>query len=424
MLFKLLQQKFSSQLVRNMGWMGAAEFANRIFRLATTVTLARVFSKYDFGLAAIIFTCFDIGHVFTVKNGLTEKIIQADTQDLATICNTTYWLSWALGGLVASFQCAAAFALAYFYQDAQLVLPLCAMAVVFLIMPGYKIQYSLIVRENRLKVIALCNAVQSLLANIITVIFALLGMGVWAVVWPIILTTPVWLFICLLNHRWQPPKQFDLKGWKGIALFAKNLLGVEILAKVVGNLDYFLIGRFIGLEALGVYFFAFNAGLGISLNVMDKFLVALFPHLCEARTNAVLFRKRYFHALRTLAIFFVPLILCQVFLLPIYVPIVFGKQWIASIPIISLVCLSALPRPFWLGSVMLLDATDQTNISFRLNVIFTLIFAIAISVSVHHGLIWVATSVLLTHCTFLPVFTIWCSRHVLSKIGNSEAINT
>ena len=44
MLINKLQKKFSSQFLRNAGWLGLGELANRIFRLGTTVTLARMFS--------------------------------------------------------------------------------------------------------------------------------------------------------------------------------------------------------------------------------------------------------------------------------------------------------------------------------------------------------------------------------------------
>jgi PST family polysaccharide transporter len=43
MLINKLKQLFSGQFIRNVGWLGGAELVNRLFRLATTVTLARLF---------------------------------------------------------------------------------------------------------------------------------------------------------------------------------------------------------------------------------------------------------------------------------------------------------------------------------------------------------------------------------------------
>jgi PST family polysaccharide transporter len=53
-----LKQLLSDRFVRNMGWLGVAELVSRIFRLAVTVTLARAFSPYDYGMVSIIYTVF------------------------------------------------------------------------------------------------------------------------------------------------------------------------------------------------------------------------------------------------------------------------------------------------------------------------------------------------------------------------------
>ncbi|MHC5831979.1 MAG: oligosaccharide flippase family protein, partial [Nostoc sp.] len=101
-----------------------------------------------------------------------------------------------------------------------------------------------------------------------------------------------------------------------------------------GNIDYLIIGRFLGINALGIYYFAFNAGLGISQNVINAFTSALFPHLCAARGDLKELKERYFSSLKFTAIIVVPLILLQSSLAPFYVPIVFGQKWVTAVPIL------------------------------------------------------------------------------------------
>jgi PST family polysaccharide transporter len=52
MLINKLKQQLSGQFIRNVGWLGGAELANRIFRLGTTITLARLLNPYDYGLVS------------------------------------------------------------------------------------------------------------------------------------------------------------------------------------------------------------------------------------------------------------------------------------------------------------------------------------------------------------------------------------
>ncbi|MBW4641976.1 MAG: lipopolysaccharide biosynthesis protein [Goleter apudmare HA4340-LM2] len=415
MLIHKLKQILSGQFIRNVGWLGGAELVNRIFRLGTTVTLARTFSPQDYGLMAVIYTVFDFATVFTLRGGIGAKIVQADQRDVKTICDTSYWLNWILCGLIFIIQCLFAFPVAQFYGNNQLIWPLCTSALIYLMMPLYNIHNALIERENRLKVTAITNATQSLLSNIMTVILALLGMGIWAIVVPMVLTTPVWIVINWMNHSWRPPKSFTLEKWQEVTNFGKNLLLVEILNKLRGNLDYLVIGKFLGVEALGLYYFAFNAGLGISMNVINTFMSALFPHICAVREDYYLFRQRYFGGLKNVSFIVIPIILLQSFLAPFYVPIIFGDKWIPAIPILIIICLSVIPRIFGWSSSLLLNAIDKTDISLYLNTAFTIVFTVAILIAINWGIFWVAVAVLVSNLVMLTASTIWIHRYVFNQ---------
>lgn len=398
-----LKQILSGQFIRNVSWMGGAELINRLFRLATTVTLARTFSPEEYALMAIIYTTFEIANVFTVRGGIAAKIIQADEQDIKTICDTSYWLNWILCGSLFVIQCFAAFPIAYFYGKTQLILPLCAIAITYLIIPTSMVQLAMIQRENRLQVIALCNIVQAFVTNFTTVALAMFGLGIWAIVLPIILNSVVGIVIVSINYKWQPPRCFKLDRWQEITNFGKNMLGVELLGKLRGNIDYLVIGHFLGLDALGIYYFAFNAGLGISMNVINSFSSALFPYLCSVRESPKEFRKRYIKSLKMIAIIFVPLIIMQSSLAPFYVPLIFGNKWASAIPILIIICMSALPQAFSLASSMLLDAIDKTHVTLYLDMIFTIIFTVAIFISVKWGILSVAIAVLISKFLILPI---------------------
>ena len=96
-------------------------------------------------------------------------------------------------------------------------------------------------------------------------------------------------------------------------------------------------------------------------------------------------------------------------------PIVFGQKWLAAIPILVLICLSALPRPFAIAASLLLQAVDKTHINLYWDLVFTIVFAISLLVAVKSGILWVAAAVLITHGLALPLFTIWAIRYVFRR---------
>jgi PST family polysaccharide transporter len=414
MLIEKVKHRFSNQFVRNVSWLGGAEIINRVCRLVTVIFLARLLSPQDYGLAAIVLTTNEFANVFTLKSGISSKLIQASEKDFSTLCDTAYWMNWIFSILLFLIQCIVAFPIAWFYKDNQIILPICVTATVYLTLPLFAIQAAILTRENRLKVTALCNGLQGVVGNLSTVIFACLGLGMWAIVLPIVLVYPIWVIVNRMSCKWRPTKPFTLYRWQEIAGFAGNILGVELLNKLRANLDYLLVGRFLGIEALGIYYFAFNAGIGISLNVINAFTWSIFPHICAVKNDFEQCKQRYFSSLKNIAIVVLPLVLLQSTLAPFYVPILYGQKWIEATPILVLICLSALPRPFAEAASMLLQAIDKTNINLYWNLIFTVILGVLLIVAVNWGIVWVAASVLIAHGLCLPIFTIWAGRYAFS----------
>ncbi|MEA5622623.1 lipopolysaccharide biosynthesis protein [Nostoc sp. UHCC 0251] len=410
-----LKQVLSGEYLRNVGWMAGAELANRIIRLSTTVVLARMFSPHDYGLMAIIFTICDFSSAFTLRGGVGSKIIQADERDVKAICNTAYWLNWITCGSLFIIQCFVAFLIPYFSHDRELTIPLCIVALTYLTYPLWVIHLTLIERENRFKSAAICNVLNSLISNILTATFALLGMGIGAITWPLLIACLFWIVITWKFHPWRPPLRFSLERWREVIGFGSNLLIADLLSKFQANVDYLLVGKYLGVQALGMYYFAFNAGSGITLNLMNTFMVPLYPHICGARNDYWQFKHRYFNSLKKATAILVPLILLQAALAPIYVPIVFGKKWIPAIPVLILICLSVIPRIYARASSLLLNAIDKTIISLFLSVTFTVIFVISLLAVVKNGILWVACAVFFSHLIVLSIFTIWTNRYALSK---------
>ena len=418
-LIDKLKQKLASRFLRNLGWLGLSELFIRISRLAATVVLARLLSKYDYGLAALVLTTNEFVNVFT-QNGIWDKLIQSDESDLKQLSQTAYCLNWIICGALFITQCLISIPVAWFYKDTQIILPICVMALVYLMIPISLVQASLTQRENRLHVMALANGLQISIDNILTIILAFCGLGMWAIVLPKVIVGPIWVIVHYFNNPWRPSKEFTLVNWQEIIRFGRSVLGVKLMNTLRNNLDYLIAGRFLGVEALGIYYFAFNAGLGISMSAINAVDSALFPHLCAVRSDPAQFKERYFSSLKTIAWIVFPLVILQSSLAPIYVPIIFGQKWLAAIPILILICLSAIPRPFANAASRALWALGKPDWDLRWNLFFTNFFAIALLIGVHWQILGIAAAVLISHWVALPLYTIWVSRYIQKQVQGAN----
>jgi PST family polysaccharide transporter len=412
-------EQIDSPFVRNVSWLGSSGAIIRISRLLATIILARFLTKNDYGLAALVLTTNEFIRVFT-RNGVVIKLIQTEAENLPHLTQSAYWLNWVMFSGLFIVQCLVAFPIAWFYRDSRIILPICVMGLNLLLIPLGLVQAALLQREGKFKIIALTEMLQISTDNGLSALLAIAGLGMWAIVLPKILVAPIWVYVITKNHPWRSTQSFTTRHWGELMGFGKSILGVELLNTLRGNLDYLIIGRFLSVDALGVYYFAFNAGLGISLGIITSIRAALLPYLCHGRDNLADFKKRYFSGLKTVAYIITPLVLLQASLAPFYVPIVFGEKWRGAIPILILICLSALPRPFADSASQLLLAINKPQIDLAWNLIFTALFALALFLGVQWQSLGVAWAVLLSHWLWLPLFTLWASRYVFGR--NSSVI--
>lgn len=419
-LISKLREKLSSKFIHNIGWLGAAQVLIRIFRLGTTITTARLLSPEDFGLVAIVLSLDQFVVAFS-QFGISEKLAQVEEELLEEYCHTVFWLGWLINISLFLIQCLLAFPLSHFYGDPRLILPICILSITYLIRANSIVQGGLVLRENRLHVFAISDAVGNMATNLMTIVLALLGVGYWSLLIPQVVLAPIWVIIINRSRPWKLQHGFGLRYVKEVFAFGSNIFGLQLLSTLRGNIDNLLIGRFLGIEALGMYYFAFNSGLGISLSLLGIFNTALYPHLCEAQGQITELKKRYFEGLKTIAVVAFPLILIQSSLAPFYIPIIFGQKWIPAIPIVILICLSALPRPFADAASRLLWAVGKPNIDLGWSVIFSIILTISIVLGLPAGIIGVATSVLIACITCLPLFTLWASRYVFQSSQSPQA---
>ena len=419
MLIDRLKNLTSSRYVLNIGWLGGAELVQRVFRLGATVVLARLFSKTDYGMVSAIYSVFEFANVISVRGGISAKVVQADEDELEQVCQTAYSLNWVIMVSLFVIQCLLAYPIALYYKNTALVFPICALGLSYLVIPSYMVQAALLDRRNLLQVRAWCMAAQAIVTNLIVMAMAFLGYGVWAVVWGIVISYLVWYPIIAHFSQWKPKQFPHFSAWRSILSFGGKRLGVDLLNRFRQDADYLIVARFLGLSDLGVYFFAYSAGIGISQGVINSFASAWYPYFCEVRRERNQLRGRFLRSLKTIGMTIAPLVVVQSCLAPFYVPIVFGDKWIDAIPILIIICLSAVPMALAQATSKLLQAMDEIGLDIAWNTAFTTIFIGALVIAVPYGILPLAITVLVVRWLCIPLFTLFILRR---KLPHSPAI--
>jgi len=117
-------------------------------------------------------------------------------------------------------------------------------------------------------------------------------------------------------------------------------------------------------------------------------------------------RTESLRILRLLLLVTLPIIAAQALLAPVYVPLVFGDQWLPAVPVLMLLCLSAAPRLVGESMTQLARVAGYASDDARWNIWSAPVFLCVVLVGCHFGLAATALSVLLFHLVYQSSFVL------------------
>jgi O-antigen/teichoic acid export membrane protein len=234
---------------------GAARLGSQVASLAlrtgALVVLARLLGPKDFGLVGMV-AAFTGVLTFFRDFGLSAAAVQRShiTRDQHS---TLFWINVLLGALLALVTLGAAPAIAAFYHEPRLFWVAAALGTAFLF-NAVGIQHSaLLQRQMRFTAMAVISGVSLMVGTAIAIAGAAIGYGYWALVANSV-TTPVVASIGFwLATGWVPGMPRRRAGIRAMMHFGGVLTLNGIIAYIAYNADKVMIGRFLGVDAIGIY---------------------------------------------------------------------------------------------------------------------------------------------------------------------------
>ena len=265
---------------------GSAEAATRVVRLGAILVVARQISPMMLGTAALALSLFEMVRVLT-QAGVGQRIIVARDNELQSICRTALRLFWLVCGAVMGIQLLVAAAAWLFFGLAEAAAMLAVLSLVYAFMPAGLVQIFLAMRDQRMARTAKVGAVQNMADSALTVALVLLWPSAWAIILPKLLTAPIWMILARRTFNWTEDRTVTPAPIAEFKSFGPAILGSEMLAAARLHADKLLVGALLGTEALGLYYFAFNAGLGITQSIVAACNLVLFPQLAKSSAEDI-----------------------------------------------------------------------------------------------------------------------------------------
>ncbi|WP_404435870.1 lipopolysaccharide biosynthesis protein [Microbacterium aerolatum] len=309
-------------------WLTAQKWATRLLGFVTIALLTRMLSPEDFGTVAAASTVLPFFFLLA-DLGFAAYIVQVDKSDRRML-STAFWFSL-LAGVVL---CAALFALAPLlgvaFRDDGVVPVLQALSLWVLLTAAGSVPMALLRRDMRFAVLAGQGAAAAAVAQIVAIVMAVSGMGVWALVGQSLVAPAITTVLAWFTATWRPAFAFSRSEFRTMATFGGQVLGVEFVAMLRAWGEAAVISAMLGIGALGYM----NIAQRLVQVVQDLTGSAIVPvtqvAFAKIRDDPARLLGAYLRALRlTYFALSLPLTLLAV-TAPLLVPMAFGSGWAPS----------------------------------------------------------------------------------------------
>lgn len=328
---------FSNQeVVSGIKWTSMSTFGRRIMALLVNIVLARILAPADFGLVAM--AAVVMGFIDIFKDLGTGAALIQRKEVGEGLLSSIFWFNVGFGLFATAATALCAPLVSAFYHEPRLTPILIGMSVSFLLSALTIVHNCLLQRNMAFVTLAKIEVVSALLSYAVAIAAALLDQGVWSLVYQVVTNSVVYLTLIWFASQWKPKLLFIWSELRSVMHYSLNLAGYNIFYYFAQNVDNFLIGRYLGTEALGYYDLAYRLMTFPMQAISAVFSKVMLPYYAKAQQDLPRFREGFMRAARGIAFVTFPLMLGLLALRSPFVLTVFGPKWA---PVATLLALFA-----------------------------------------------------------------------------------
>ena len=329
---------FKHDFAKGVAYTAIAKYFSVFISIFISAILARLLTPEDFAIIAIA-TVF-IGFITLLTgSGLSPAIIQQKNltkSDIRDLFSFTIYLA-----IIASILFLGAIPLISKFYSNHILENICLLLIVNVFFSVVNIvPNALLFKEKRFKYIAIRTIVVQTSLGALSVIGALSGLGVYALLINPIIGSILLFIISYRCYNITVSLRFNFTIIKSILPYSAYQIGFNILNYGYRNTDTLLIGRYLGMNTLGFYEKSYRLMMMPLDNLSNVINPVLHPLLSEYQDNRTFIFEKYKQLTRYLGyIGFLLTGFCFSCASDIIL-ILFGEQWVPSISIFKILSLS------------------------------------------------------------------------------------
>jgi lipopolysaccharide exporter len=351
--------------LRSGAWVGLSSAGMAVLSFARSIILARLLTPEIFGLMAICSMAFRMIEIFT-ETGFGAALIHRQ-QRFEDARDTAFTLM-VLRGIGLSV-------LAFFiapwaaeFYDQPILDSLVAVVGISFIFTGCKnVNLIALQKELDFKRLAYFEQAAGVLNFFVSVGLAYAFRSVWALVYAQILSAAINSALSFIIVPGRVRFRLDFAIAKELFHYGKFITGLVIVVFLTRELDNAVIGKLLGMDALGYYVIAYTLANIPSTYLSTVLAKVLFPMFSKLQTNRLRLGVEYGRGIRLVTAVAVPLSVGIAVLAPEIVLALYGPRWSPAIAPLQILAVFGCFRALWMLNGYLYNAIGSPRIDFYIS---------------------------------------------------------
>jgi O-antigen/teichoic acid export membrane protein len=311
--------------LQSIKWTFVTEVAMRLLPPITTLILARLLTPEQFGIIAASMTVITLAQMFQ-EFGLGKTLIQKEDR-LSETANIIFFSNLLLGLLFGMLLFASADYIGIYFNNEQVVSVIRTLCILVVISSFGSVHVALLQRSFNYRGIFIARFTYPIVYAGITLPLAVYGYGVWSLVYGSIIATIVQVILFWIVDPWRPSFHFKVEVAGEVFNFSKWVFLEMLLGWAIMQGDSLILGRFLGIESLGIYWTGVTLLTLIFGLVFNPVIGVIYSAFSRLQSNFDEMQKSFLNIVHTLAAISLPMGFGIFALADPLAAVIFGDKW-------------------------------------------------------------------------------------------------
>lgn len=362
----------------------------QIINIITNIVLARLLAPEYFGILGMAMVFAGIAFVIQ-EAGLSSYLIYTKNHSDKVIYST-FWMNVLLSAILMCIIWLTAPYISKVYESHQVEDVLKYVCLGIGLGSLGSTSRALLMKENNFRKITIIDIVAEIVSSTCAVIFAVYIDGILAVSTKYILRPMVQSILTLIYKPLAIKTIFmvDINEGKKIISYSSNVLGSQLFMYANNNIDYFLVGKYLGKFQLGLYTLAFQWGSIARYYLSSAIMRVMFPEVSKMQHDLLKVKDMYLDIISKLSLITLPICIGLALVSHEFIYILYGEKWIGAAPVLQVLLVAGGIASITVVGGPVLRGIGKPQIEMRISILSFCTFSLLLLIFSKYGLLAVA----------------------------------